>query len=199
MTKRVAAHVSAIFSVAVSPDGKLLASGANDGAVKIWSTDSLEPVRSLPGQNGKVRTVAWTPDGSAVISAGGKGVLIQEASTGTLRRALELPGGRAADSFALTPDGKTIVVTAHDGALRGFTLDTGAVTFDATQPMPLYSVAMSPDGSVFATGSTTAPSACGTWPRASSRAPSRATLAPWTTWRGRPTVGCSSALRTTTH
>ncbi len=151
MTNRVYSHVSAIFSVAVSPDGKLVASGANDGAVKIWDMATKEPVRALAGQSGEVRKVAWAADGSAVLSAGGKGILIQDLKTGATLRTLALPDGARPDGIAVSPDGKSVVVTSLDGVVRGFNLETGALLFDAKQPLRVFSVAMSPDGSQFAT------------------------------------------------
>ncbi len=151
MIRSIPAHLSAIFSVAVSPDGKQVVSGGNEGSVKLWDMETGEAVRVFPGQTGKVRSVAWMPDGSAVISGGGRGVLVQDAKTGAIRRSLEMAAGKAADGIAVSPDGKLIVAINNDGAVRGFNADTGATSFDGRQPTRLLQVAISPDGIAFAT------------------------------------------------
>lgn len=151
MTDRVVAHVGGIFSVAYSPDGKLVASGGSDGAVKIWDAATKEPVRALAGQSGKVRSVTWTTDGTAVASAGGSGVLVQDVKTGATRQSLELPSGKWADLVAITPNGKMLLAGRNDGTLRAFDVGSGAVLWDAKAPSRLFHMAISPDGSQLAT------------------------------------------------
>jgi serine/threonine protein kinase len=43
------AHMSAVFSVSVSPKGDRIASGSNDGTVKIWDVATGDPVRACRG------------------------------------------------------------------------------------------------------------------------------------------------------
>jgi WD40 repeat protein len=70
------AHKGSIRKVAVSPDGKLVASVGNDGAVRVWHTDAAEKLHlELLGHECHVYHVAFHPDGKSLISADLKGLV----------------------------------------------------------------------------------------------------------------------------
>src|ERR1051325_12060848 len=48
--KTLKAHKSTVTSVAISPDGKILASGSDDKTVKLWSLPDGKLLRNLDGQ-----------------------------------------------------------------------------------------------------------------------------------------------------
>ena len=57
-----------VFSVAWSPDGKFLASGANDQTVKLRDGAVGKLRASLQGYTGDVYSVAWSPDGKTLVT-----------------------------------------------------------------------------------------------------------------------------------
>ena len=64
-------HTSAVESVAFSPDGKTLATGSDDGSVRLWDVASRRQIgRPLTSQSGEVRSVAFSPDGKTLATGG---------------------------------------------------------------------------------------------------------------------------------
>jgi WD40 repeat protein len=56
-------------SVAFSPDGKLLAAGCHDGAIRLWNAASGAVLRDVPGHELTVSRLAFSPDGKLLASA----------------------------------------------------------------------------------------------------------------------------------
>jgi WD40 repeat protein len=60
-----------LFHIALSPDGRWLASGGLDEAVKVWDLTRAEGPVYLRGHAGNVLGVAFSPDGRRLASCGG--------------------------------------------------------------------------------------------------------------------------------
>ncbi|MCP4783098.1 MAG: hypothetical protein GY878_06065 [Fuerstiella sp.] len=76
--KRVAdlkAHSGLISSVTVFPDGRLMASGGQDGEIRIWdlATREIVTILSIAPQTSRYFGIAVSPDGKTVASAGVRG------------------------------------------------------------------------------------------------------------------------------
>jgi predicted NACHT family NTPase len=58
-----------VLSVAFSPDGTRIASGAGDNTVRLWDAATGQPVgQPLRGHNEVVLSVAFSPDGTRIAS-----------------------------------------------------------------------------------------------------------------------------------
>jgi len=88
--RTVEAHTGWIRAVAVSPDGKTVASCGNDHAVKLWNAADGKPIRTLGGHTTHVYNVAFHPDGKRLVSCDLKGVVKDwDLKAGTSERELD--------------------------------------------------------------------------------------------------------------
>ena len=65
---KLSSHVT-VYTISFSPDSKILASTGNE-FVSLWQVDSGEKIATLTGHAGWVNAVAFSPNGSALISGG---------------------------------------------------------------------------------------------------------------------------------
>lgn len=94
-------HQNRVWSVAISSDGRLAASGSNDNTVKIWDLETGVCLATLGGHRSHVLCVRFTPDGRRILSsatstdteatAASAGV---EATTAGLIRVWDVASGR---------------------------------------------------------------------------------------------------------
>ncbi len=63
------------LAVAVSRDGRRLATGGTDQTIRLWDLDTGELLASLPGHSGSVFDLAFSPNGTRLASAAGDGTL----------------------------------------------------------------------------------------------------------------------------
>jgi WD40 repeat protein len=113
-----------VWSVAYSPGGRLLASAGDDGTVKVWGP-ATGSVRTLKGHTISAYCVAFSRDGTRLLSAGGHRwqprhageVIVWDAATGE-ERAL-LPGDSCGFfAAAFTPDGRRLACAAMDRTVK---------------------------------------------------------------------------------
>jgi WD40 repeat protein len=71
----IRAHQGWVRAVAVSPDGKTLASCGNDQLVKLWSIEDHKLIRELVGHASQVYNIAFRPSAGHLASADLKGIV----------------------------------------------------------------------------------------------------------------------------
>jgi WD40 repeat protein len=155
----------AVYSVAFSPDGKLVASGSDSGAVILWDMTTRKPVGQLLGHRMAVYSVAISSDGKLLASGSLDQTIILWDLPNKTPIAQLYPGDvsdrgyTAVYSVAFSPDGKTLASGSNDGFVILWDLATlppvGYLlrTSGSSSPMAVMSVAFSPDGKTLASGS----------------------------------------------
>jgi WD40 repeat protein len=98
---------------AFSPDGKILAIGSFDDAIKLWDI-ATEQLRQTLTNSGPVISLAFSPDGQRLVASNDKGeVLFWDLATG--HRSTPLSGQTAnVWSVAFSPDGQTLATASRD-------------------------------------------------------------------------------------
>ncbi|HVG64027.1 MAG TPA: pentapeptide repeat-containing protein, partial [Hyalangium sp.] len=149
----IASAASSCRAVAVSPNGRWLASGSGT-AILIWDVESGLELRALRGHNGEVWSVSFSPDGKTLASGSFDAtVRLWDVGTGAERRTLQGHRGRVL-SVSFSPDGKTLASGSFDDTVRLWDVGTGAErrTLQGHRGSVL-SVSFSPDGKTLASGS----------------------------------------------
>ena len=147
-------HGDSVWSVAWSPDGKILASGSGDKTVKLWEVATDKLLSTLQGHTDAVTSVAWSPDGKILASGStGRMMMLWEAPTGEL---LSSSQGHtdAVYSVAWSPDEKTLASGSRDHTVKLWETATGKQLASLEgHTDEVNSVAWSPDGKTPASGS----------------------------------------------
>ncbi|HVM48008.1 MAG TPA: protein kinase [Candidatus Acidoferrum sp.] len=74
-------HDWIVTCAAFSPNGRLLATGSQDGTAKVWDLPGRQLLTSLPCGTGAVWTVGFTPDGTELMTATTEGVHLWDSSS----------------------------------------------------------------------------------------------------------------------
>jgi WD40 repeat protein len=99
------------LSVAISPDGRTMAIGRDNGSVLLWSLEGRTAVGSpLLGLDSYVYRVAFGAKGDFLVGGSQRATVIWNPATGEQLRPA-FPGG---SGFALSPDGTTLALFDHN-------------------------------------------------------------------------------------
>jgi WD40 repeat protein len=97
-------------SVALSPDGRALATAGRDSMVRVWNAKAGKEIRTLAAHAGPVRDVAFTSNGKILASRGTDGsIKLWDTASGKALRSIRADhgselSGRARQTIAV--DGK---------------------------------------------------------------------------------------------
>jgi hypothetical protein len=139
-------HRDAVGTVTFSPDGKRLATGSDDGTVKLWDATTGREAATFARHRQNVRHVQFSPDGRTLTTLSTDGdVLFWDLKTGRVTRTLSL-GPLGNWSLAFSPDGRRLATGSTDGAVKLWDVATGREMLTLARLTLDTEVAFSPDG-----------------------------------------------------
>lgn len=68
--KMLSGHARVVWSVAVSPDTKIIASAGSDNNVILWDYDKGKGIATLRGHNAGITSLGFSAEGSILASRG---------------------------------------------------------------------------------------------------------------------------------
>ncbi len=152
---RLPADRREVRAVAFAPDGKTLATGGYDGAVRLWDLQTGRESAALRDDphSSWVRALAFSPDGKTLavaVNYAPPRLVFWDVPT---KRARHIVERTSVTSLAFSPDGTTLATGAIDAPLKLWDATTGRERFTLPHQRHLgvlKGLAFSPDGKLLA-------------------------------------------------
>ncbi|OLP20206.1 hypothetical protein BST81_01885 [Leptolyngbya sp. 'hensonii'] len=147
-------HTDRIRAIAISPDGKRLASASSDKTIRLWDLETSTFLHSLTDHIGAVHAVLIHPNRQILLSGSSdKTIRLWHLEKGKLLHTF-VDHINWVNALALETRGQLLVSGSDDRTVRIWDLKTGTLMQTLTgHTGPVHAVAISPDGQVLASGS----------------------------------------------
>jgi WD40 repeat protein len=154
-----AGHTTVAWAVALSADGKFLASGGIDKkegrSVLLWDAATGKQLRAVGAKFAVIdpRNLALTSDGKTLVVGDIPGIKVFDTDSGAEQRGLPAPVLDRVQALAFAPDGLTLASAGEKGRIHLWDMAQRTAKLGATygHTQPLTSVAVAPDGKIIAT------------------------------------------------
>jgi WD40 repeat protein len=147
-------HSDEVYGIAISPDGKRIASCSEDKTIKIWDASTGAELMTLSGHEDSIWSISYSPDGKRIVSGGDdKTVKVWDAGTGAEEMTLRGHDDWVS-SVAFSPDGKHIASGSADKTIKVWNATSGDELMTIRgHELEIGSVSFSPDGKRVVSGS----------------------------------------------
>ena len=146
--------IGAIFALAFSPDGKILAISDYRNTIKLMDIQTIQKISTINDESGHVfRALAFSPDGK-ILASGSTNGTIKLWNVKTRELLKNLPGHTNwVNSVTFSPDGKILASGSSDSTIKLWEVATGECSITLSEHTDcVHSVAFSSQG-ILASGS----------------------------------------------
>ncbi|MGI2902441.1 protein kinase domain-containing protein [Tolypothrix sp. VBCCA 56010] len=146
--------LSNVNSIAISPDGNILASGNDDKSIIFWDLNTFEAIANLGGHSQAVTSVAFNYDGK-LLATGSDDKTIKIWDVRNFQEIFTLRGhSHAVKSVAFSPDGKLLASGSWDKTVKIWDVYSGEEICTLTgHKLQIGAVAFSPQSKLLASAS----------------------------------------------
>ena len=111
-------------SLAISPDGMLIATSGDDSLIRFWNPDGTPHGEPMKGHEGPIRKIVFSPDGKMLASAGwDKTVRLWSVAEARAAREPFLGHTAWVRAVAFSRDGKIVASSSVDRTIRLWNVD----------------------------------------------------------------------------
>lgn len=149
------------YAVAVSPNGRLVATGGTEGTITLWGVSNPDhPTRlgTITGIPNTVYSLDFAPNDLSLAAADGNGTILRwniaDSAHPQSQMALSMPGTNPVRAVTYSPNSTTLAGAGDSGALAVWQNgDQTPIVASGTNDSDFQTVSFNPDGSELAVGS----------------------------------------------
>lgn len=142
-----------VYALALSADGKTVASTHDDSTVRLWDIASSTEIATFRGHNERVNTIAFSPDSKILVSGSNDNTINLWDIVNKNRKATLVGHNGSVRAVTFSPDGKILASGSSDGTIRYWDVNTRKemAIFASGHTVDIKSVAFTADNKMLAT------------------------------------------------
>jgi len=142
-------HTGEVRRVAITPDGKIIATASEDGTARVWNKATGVCMTTLKGHHAGLRSIALRDNGKMIItSSWDNSIKTWDGVAGQCVGSFVLVGHRGFCEAVVSADGNTVVTASMDKTVRVWNRSTGQCDVILRHDDEVHAVALAPDGTI---------------------------------------------------